>query len=292
MTSPDSKVEDSASHRAWGENPDDLDKEAVGRAIARLAPLFCADGPYPCDTQGMELIPESPTLLISNHSGGVLIPDAWGLGYIWYERFGLDRPLHGMGHEMIFKARPIGEPMARLGALKATRSVAIAAMRDWRHDIAVMPGGDVDVFRPYKDRFKVRFGGRKGYAKLALQAGVPISPMANSGAHETLIVLRRGKRIARALGLRRFARTDVFPISLSIPWGLTIGPVPNLPVPARFRYRFGAPVQIEDQPVAEPSQAQIDELDRRVRATMQELLDQLREDTPSIRQRLRYGLRK
>lgn len=275
----------------WGENPDDLDKEAVGRAVGRLSPLFCPSGPYPCETRGMELIPDAPVLLISNHSGGVMIPDAWGLGYIWYEHFGLDRPLHGMGHEMIFKTRAMGEPMAKLGALRASRKVAIAAMRDWGHDIAVMPGGDVDVFRPYKDRFQVRFGGRKGYARIALEAGVPIVPMVNSGAHETLIVLKQGKRIARALGLRRFARTDVFPISLSIPWGLTIGPVPNLPVPARFRYRFGAPIQLEADAVAAPSHVQIDELDRRVRGAMQGLLDQLAKDTPSIRHRLRHGLR-
>ncbi len=277
---------------AWGEDPNDLDKEAIGRAIARLAPLFCPSGPYPCETEGMDLIPSSPVLLVSNHSGGVMIPDAWGLGYIWYEHFGLDRPLHGMGHEMLFKVRATGRPFARIGALRASRKLAIEALRDWRHDIAVMPGGDVDVFRPYRDRFKVAFGGRKGYARLALQAGVPIVPLVNSGAHETLIVLRQGRRIARALGLRRFARTDVFPISLSIPWGLTIGPVPNLPVPARFRYRFGSPLQLEAAPVADPSHSQVEELDRRVRATMQELLDQLEVDTPNIRERFRYGLRR
>lgn len=283
--------EDTGRAKAWGENLDDLDMEAVGRAIARLDPLFCAKGPYPCDTQGMEQIPEAPVLVISNHSGGVLIPDAWGLGWVWYDHFGFDRPLHGLAHEMLFKVRGTGEPFARIGALKASRANAITAMRDWRHDIAVMPGGDVDVFRPYADRFKVSFGGRKGYARIALQAGVPIVPVANSGAHETLIVLKRGRRIARALGLHKLTRSDVFPISLSVPWGLTIGPVPNLPFPARFRYRFGAPIQLEDEPVEEPTQAQIDELDRRVRASMQQLLDQLKEETPSISTRLTKGLR-
>ena len=283
--------EDSGRRRAWGESVDDRDRDAVERAVQRLAPLFCADGPYPCEPRGMEQIPASPVLLISNHSGGVLIPDAWGLGYIWYTHFGFDRPLHGMAHEMLFKVRGTGEPMARLGALKASRSNAIAAMRDWRHDIAVMPGGDVDVFRPYTDRFKVSFGGRTGYARIALQAGVPIVPVANSGAHETLIVLKRGRRIAKALGLHKLTRSEVFPISLSIPWGLTIGPVPNVPFPARFRYRFGAPIQLEAEPAEAPTPAQIEELDRRVRAAMQDQLDQLRDETPSIQTRLTRGLR-
>jgi len=283
--------EDTGAPRVWGESVDDLDRDAVGRAIDRLSPLFCESGPYPCDPQGMEDIPDAPALIISNHSGGVLIPDAWGLGYVWYKHFGLERPLHGMGHEMLFKVRGTGEPMARLGALKASRANAIKAMRDSRHDIAVMPGGDVDVFRPYGDRFKVSFGGRKGYARIALQAGVPIVPVANSGAHETLIILKRGRRIAKALGIKKLTRSDVFPISLSVPWGLTIGPMPNLPFPARFRYRFGGPIQLEDRPIESPTQAQIDELDRRVRASMQHLLDRLKEETPSIPTRLTKGLR-
>ena len=282
---------DEGRDRAWGQNIEDLDREFLERTVSRMDPLFCTSGPYPIEVTGIEDMPPPPTLLVSNHSGGLLIPDAWGLGWIWYQKMGLDRPLHGLAHEMLFKVRGTGQPMAQLGALRAGPSVALEALRDWRHDIAVMPGGDVDVFRPYRDRFRIDFGGRKGYAKLALKAGVPIVPIAHSGAHETLIVLARGSRIARMTGIKKAARANIFPISLTFPWGLTVGPLPNVPVPARFRYRFGSAVQLADKPVPEPTQAQIDELDRRVRSAMQAQMDQLRVETPTIADRLRHGLR-
>lgn len=276
---------------AWGDDPGHQDLEAVAAAVRRLSPLFEEGGPYPCEAEGLEHFPDGqPTLLVANHSGGVMIPDVWGLGYIWYSAFP-ERPIHSLAHEMMFKVGPIGKALARIGVMRAGREVAHRCLTEWKHDLLVLPGGDRDVFRPYRDRFKVHFGGRKGYAKTALKAGVPIIPTANSGAHETLIVLRRGRRIAKALGLKALVRSDVFPVSLSFPWGLTVGPWPNVPIPARFRYRFGAPVQLEEGPVAEPTQAQIDELDRRVRTALQEQLDALEAVTPSIPERLRSGLR-
>ena len=278
--------------RAWGESIEDRDPAMIERAVGLLSPLFCPTGPFPVETKGLHLVPDSPTLVVGTHSGGLWVLDAWGLGWLWYEHFGVDRALHGLGHEMFFKVRGTGAPMARLGAVKAGPKVGIEALRDWRHDVAVLPGGDHDVYRPYADRFRVDFGGRKGYARLALEAGVPITPMAHSGAHETLVVLRRGERLARRMGIDKVVRARIFPISVSVPWGLTVGPWPFVPVPARFRYRFGRPVQIEDQPVPEPTRAQVDELDRRVQASIQRMLDQLRVQTPTIPERLRFGLRR
>ena len=43
-----------------------------------------------------------------------------------------------------------------------------------------MPGGDRDTWRPYSKRYDVCFAGRKGYARLAIKAGVPIVPIANA----------------------------------------------------------------------------------------------------------------
>src|ERR1700749_1055823 len=106
----------------------------------------------------------------------------------------------------------------------------------------VMPGGDLDTWRPYSQRYRVRFSGRTGYARTALRAGVPIVPMANAGAHETLIVLSDGRRLAKALHLQELARASIWPVHLSLPWGLAIGPWPHIPVAALPRYRIGPAV--------------------------------------------------
>src|SRR5262249_43310931 len=109
-------------------------------------------------------------------------------------------------------------------------------------------------------------------------AGVPIIPIANAGAHETLIILTDGRPLARALHLHDLARTDIWPIHLSLPWGLCVGPWPHIPPPSRLRYRIGAPVLPPDTvpPGEEPSEELVRAYDARVQAAVQDLLDALR----------------
>ncbi|HSQ58966.1 MAG TPA: hypothetical protein VLT84_00805, partial [Acidobacteriota bacterium] len=147
-------------------------------------------------------------------------------------------------------------------------------------DLIVMPGGDIDTWRPWKDRYKVRFDGRTGYARTALRAGVPVVPIAHAGSHETLVVLTDGRRLARRLGLRDIARAEIFPIHLSFPFGLTIGPVPHIPVPVCLRYRVAPPVMpvVKLEAGEEPSDDAVREMDRRVRDALQAELDVLAMD--------------
>jgi hypothetical protein len=49
-------------------------------------------------------------------------------------------------------------------------------------DVITFPGGDLDAGRPFHLPRVVRFGNRRGYAKLALEAGVPIVPSPPSAA--------------------------------------------------------------------------------------------------------------
>lgn len=226
------------------------------------------------EARGFERLPPPPALVVANHSGGTTIPDAWGLGISWYRHFGLSRPLHLLAHDMIFALRLTGEPFSRLGALRAHSSLALEALVRYRRDVLVMPGGDVETWRPYRDRYRVRWSGRRGYARLALRAGVPIVPMACTGAHSTLYVLSDGRRFARLIGLHKLARAGVFPIHLSLPWGLAIGPLPHLPLPTTLSFQVGAPIgPLSDGPIAAPTDDQVASLDADVRARMQDLLD-------------------
>ncbi|MEO1272317.1 MAG: hypothetical protein AAFX99_29825, partial [Myxococcota bacterium] len=55
------------------------------------------------------------------------------------------------------------------------------------------------------------------------------------------MVLTDGRRLARRLGLPALARAEIFPVHLSLPWVLGIGPLPHLPLPVMLRYTFGPP---------------------------------------------------
>jgi hypothetical protein len=103
-------------------------------------------------------------------------------------------------------------------------------------------------------------------------------PVANAGAHETLVVLTDGRPVARALRLPELARAEIFPIHLSLPWGLAVGPWPHLPTPARLRYRIGPPILPPAglAPGADPPEELVQAVDAEVRAAVQRLLDELR----------------
>ncbi len=281
----------------WGEDPRHFDPSRVEPVISTLEKLFGPRGLYPTEQEGAERVPDSPVLIAANHSGGVMIPDGWALAWMWYRTFGPERTLAMLGHNMVFAQPHVAKLFANLGALKASPSAALHMLRDHGQDAIVMPGGDIDVMRPYRDAFRVCFGGRLGYARIALRAGVPIVPLANSGAHGTLVILRRGRRIARALGLQTIVRANVFPISLTVPWGLTIGPWPHVPIPVRMRFRFGDPVSLGPTFLrrvdvhGEPTREAIEEMDRLARTEMQRQLDELARVTPGLRQRLKHGLR-
>ena len=254
-----------------GESPDAFDPELVQQVVRRVGRLFGPRAYFGLSIHGLEALPPPPAMLVSNHSGGTLIPDVWGLGVAWYRHFGKARPLYVLGHELIFSTERTGRFFERCGVLRASNATARRVLAAGR-DLLALPGGDVDTWRPYKDRYKVCFAGRKGYARLAIEAGVPLVPVAHAGAHETLRVLTSGRRLAKWLGLQRVFRAQVFPVHLSLPWGLAVGPLPHLPWPARFRYLVGDAIE-PGEGAASPEL--VDALDARVRAAVQAQLDLL-----------------
>ena len=262
----------------WGRDPLEFDPAATQQTVDRAGRLFGPRRYFGLEVEGFDNVPAEPTMVVSNHSGGTTIPDVWGFLIAWYRHFGVQRPIHPMAHEIILSNRVTGVYFAKRGVLRGGRAIALSALRDARHDLMVMPGGDLDTWRPYSKRYQVRFGGRMGYARLAILAGVPIVPVANAGAHETLIVLSDGRRFAKAIGLHAFARAEIFPVHLSLPWGFAIGPWPHLPTPVTLRYRIGEPIRPPQHldPTREPDDEMVRAYDAQVQAAVQKLLNELK----------------
>ena len=281
--------------RDWGTHPEDYDPQLVKDSYRRLRFMFGEKHAYfRTHFEGWDNVPQSPSLVVANHSGGTSIPDAWGLVMGWYRQFGFNRPIHGLAHELVFALSMTGYPFSRLGVLRADKRLALEVLTHHQRDILVMPGGDLETWRPWRQRYQVRFSGRTGYARLALKAQVPIVPIACAGAHETLVVLSDGRRIAERLHLKGMFRANIWPIHLSLPYGLAIGPYPHLPPPTRLRYRVGKPVYpvVSLSPGEEPSAEAVAEMDRAVRATMQADLNQLQAESQTMGARLRQAKRR
>ncbi|MBI5546611.1 MAG: 1-acyl-sn-glycerol-3-phosphate acyltransferase [Deltaproteobacteria bacterium] len=263
----------------WGADPLSYDPGVAERTVRWLGLLFGKRRWFRLDPRGFERMPPSPALLVSNHSGGTTVLDAWGLFMCWYRHFGFERPLHPVAHELLLSTEATGRFFATRGVLHAQPEVALAALLEHRRDVLVMPGGDLDTWRPFKDRYRVQFAGRTGYARLAIKAGVPIVPVAHAGAHHTLVVLTDGRKIAEKLRIQKIARARIWPIHLALPWGLALGPWPHLPLPVTLRYRVGKPIWPKGAKggarKGEPRDDEVRSLDLRVRSAMQGLLDQL-----------------
>lgn len=284
---PSSRILDLAESRGvvHGVDPSRFDPDYVARHLPKFQALYGPGRWFDQHVQGAEHIPEGPALLVSNHSGGTVVLDALGLGAWWYGALGADRPLHGLAHEVVFATRTTGRFLERCGGLRAGHDVARKALLDMGRQVVVMPGGDRDVWRPASRRYRVTFAGRSGYARLAMRLGVPVVPVAHVGAHHTLHVLTDGRRLARKLGIvRPLARAEIFPVHLSLPWGLAVGPWPHLPPPTRFDYRFGEPIL----PSGDPDDATaVTTFDARVQYAIQDMLHDIRDERQRRRTRLR-----
>jgi 1-acyl-sn-glycerol-3-phosphate acyltransferase len=226
------------------------------------------------EIDGWERLPEPPCLLIGVHSGAPFVWDAWTVGIQWWRRFGDERVLHGTAHDALMAAPLIGTYFRKMGVLPAAPdsiSTALAA----GHDVALWPGGEVDSLRPWTKRDEAVLAGRRGFVRMAINAGVPIVPIATVGGPDSMPVVATGRRLARALRLDKAFRLKMFPIALSAPWGLGPAMLPEIPLPTKIRTAFQEPVELERDPARADDEdyvnAKYDEVQRSIQRGMDAL---------------------
>ncbi|WP_278265238.1 lysophospholipid acyltransferase family protein [Nocardia sp. AG03] len=208
-----------------------------------------------------------PVLVVANHGFGGIFDLNVLAARSAYVYVGDPRRVVTLTHHMAW-AIGLGPLLGKLGAEPATGENALRALARGEH-VLVFPGGDVDAFKSWGERNEIVFAGRTGFARLAIQAGVPIVPVVTSGAGESLICLSDGRALARWLRLDEVLRLKRLPITLSLPWGLTAGIaglLPYFPLPTKIRTTV-LPVTWPE-PGESPA-----EFAERVRGVMQEEMD-------------------
>jgi 1-acyl-sn-glycerol-3-phosphate acyltransferase len=256
-------------------NPTDIDTPEIAkfdpalvqRWMAILRPAVKAW--LRSEVRGLDHIPPGGVLLVSNHSGGALPTDMPVFASDYYKKFGFERPLYGLAHDTIL-AGPTSGLMRRLGLIRANRANAASALRNGGA-VLVFPGGDYDAYRPTWHQNIIHFKGRMGYVRTAIKAGVPIVPMVSIGGQEGQLYLNRGMWLAKKLAIKERMRTDILPISLGLPFGLTLIPL-NLPLPTKVVTQVLEPIDIQTRFGAD---ADVETVDAHVRSVMQEALNDL-----------------
>jgi 1-acyl-sn-glycerol-3-phosphate acyltransferase len=194
------------------------------------------------EVRGFERLPaKGPFLVVGNHSGGQIPPDLPVLLTAWWRERGVEEPVYALFHSFILGLPGVGAALARAGAVEAGPEAAEEVLRGGGI-LVDFPGGDHEVFRPWRERNRIEFGGRLGFVRLALRTQVPVVPAVSVGAHESLVVLARGERVAKALRLDRLFRIKVMPLVAGPPFGIVPGGIPTWPLPTKITVELGEPV--------------------------------------------------
>ena len=264
-----------ARAREAGELPEVADALAARdpellRALAEIYIPF-AERYHRWRVVGIEHVPATGgALLVGNHGGGTMSTDGYLTATAIYRHFGVERTVNPLVHDLMLTDPVMRRILPRLGVLRAGADDAARALAAGNL-VLVYPAADREAVRPFRERNVVDLAGRTGFARLARQQKVPVVPVVASGVHEQLIVLTRGERLARLVGARRWMRTDSFPLVLALPWGLTSGYIPYMPLPTQITIAFGEPL---DPPAGRgdaPLRRFTDELTLRMQAMLDEL---------------------
>jgi 1-acyl-sn-glycerol-3-phosphate acyltransferase len=228
---------------------------------------------FRAEVRGLDNIPaEGPVLLVGNHSGGTLIADTFVFAQAFYDHFGPLRRFHQLAHDLVFALPGARASLSRYGGVPASpENMARALERDAA--LLVYPGGDHETYRPTWESAKIDFAGRTGFARLAIEHGVPIVPIVAIGGQETALFLGQGGRLARLLRLDSLLRLKVFPAQLAPPFGVTVLDLPGrVPLPSKIVVRALPKIDLRDELGSKP---QADDAYEVVTARMQRALDRL-----------------
>ncbi|MGV0717707.1 lysophospholipid acyltransferase family protein [Mycolicibacterium sp. XJ662] len=237
-----------AKHQVTSRVPKaDLDQRDPDYIREQLPGLWLVASLYfRADVRGLDRIPaEGPVLLVGNHSGGNVPPDTFVFTLAFCSYFGVERPFYQLAHNLVVSAPPLAS-LRKFGTVAANHENAQLALKSGGA-LLVYPGGDYEVFRPSWERNRVDFGGRKGYVRLAREAGVPIVPVASVGGQESVLFLSRGQWLARLLRVDKMFRLKSVPIAIAPPWGLVISDLAgHIPLPAKITVEVQEPIGVEE----------------------------------------------
>jgi 1-acyl-sn-glycerol-3-phosphate acyltransferase len=209
------------------------------------------------ETSGIERVPPGGVLLVANHAGQLPF-DATMVSAAMLLEADPPRILRGMAEYWVSELPFVSEIAARGGAVAGTPETC-REMLEAGEAVLVFPEGVRGMNKLYKDRYKLqRFG--TGFVRLALEAQVPIVPIAVVGSEEQQPGLANWRGLGRALGM------PAFPVTPTFPW---LGPLGLLPLPVKYRIHFGDPLRFEGS--ASDDDAVIDEKVGRVREAIEAL---------------------
>jgi 1-acyl-sn-glycerol-3-phosphate acyltransferase len=191
-----------------------------------------------------ERIPESGgCVIVSNH--GRLDFDSFILLRLMLRTRG--RLVRLMADHLWFRVPLADRVFAAAGAVDGTRENALDLLGQGEA-VLTYPGGVREIFGSRFRREHIDWRGRRGFAHVAITAGVPVIPVAGIGVNSGHIFVSSGRLLGTLLfrGLLRLGPEyadyrDPLTIGL-LPIPLPFGIAVSLPLPCRVTYVVGEPL--------------------------------------------------
>lgn len=241
----------------------------LNSAVLMPAALALYRNWFRVQARGLQHIPDAgPALIVANHSG-VLPLDAIMLQAGVFAEHPASRNLRLLGADLVYRLPGLASLARRSGHTRADPAKALQLLAAGEL-VGVFPEGFKGIGKPFSERYRLQRFGRGGFARTALQAGVPVIPCAIVGAEEIYPMLGNSEPLARALKLPYFPLTPLFP------W---LGPVGAVPLPSNWLIEFCEPVTVcgptGSRPTADPDETAVADLADHVRDLIQAKLDAL-----------------
>ena len=147
------------------------------------------------EVEGLDNLDSDTSLLVVGYHGRPIAIDIVMLGLTMFERFGKPpRPILHQGIPSVLRDR--------LGWLTGDGPELAEAVALGQH-ILTSPGGTREAARGHATRYRVDWGSRTGYLRLALRYGLSIVPVGASGVDDLYVALADGYALGKKVGLPR-----------------------------------------------------------------------------------------
>jgi 1-acyl-sn-glycerol-3-phosphate acyltransferase len=241
---------------------DEFGLDPISTARARALLDWLCRSWWRVDVAGIEDVPrDEPVLFVANHSG--LLPyDGLMIAHV-VERETGRRPRFLVADWLV--TLPFAQPwLARVGGVRACRENAHRLLESG-HSVIAFPEGSKGAAKVFADRYRLQRFGRGGVIRVAIEAGVPIVPVSVVGAEEAHPILFKLHTAARSVGL------PFLPVTPTFPW---LGPVGLLPLPSKWRLRFGAALATDALGAhAAADEVLVSRMTEELRSTIQAMVD-------------------
>jgi len=222
----------------YGYDPFGMDPE-YGRRLALVLALAYRYW-FRAEAEGIENVPEGRVLLIANHAGNTFAWDGTLLGAALLLEGEPPRIARGMAEYFLPTIPFFNVAMQRVGSVVGTPGNC-AQLLDNEEAIMVFPEGQRGFVKTWRQRYQLQSFGL-GFMRLALETDTPIVPIGIVGGEE------QSPGLANIRPLGKLVGSPAFPITLTFP---LFGPAGFIPLPVKFRLRFGEPLRFEGDPTEE-----------------------------------------